>query len=241
MNITFLDLGRINGKVLISIEHKKIKNVHLKVYNDLSVKVSVPEKVDNDWVTIFLDKRKDWINKQIYKFKQSSGINCGGTIKNGYSIQLLGKDYRIFIKRGPNNIVIDEKNIIVTIKNENDLDYATNYFDNWWNGFAKKVYSQKIDEFYDLFFRKYNINKPQFQVRKMKTMWGNCNQQKSLITLNKYLLKADLLSIEYVILHELTHLLYPRHNMDFYSFLTIHMPNWKERKNYLDTDVVQGI
>ena len=75
----------------------------------------------------------------------------------------------------------------------------------------------------------------------MKTMWGNCNTAKSLITLNEYLYKANMLCIQYVILHEMTHLLYPKHNDGFYNFLTIHMPDWKERKKMLDFEVVQGL
>ena len=75
----------------------------------------------------------------------------------------------------------------------------------------------------------------------MKTMWGNCNPTKSIITLNKYLLKASELGIEYVIIHEMTHLLYPKHNSEFYNFLTIQMPDWRERKQQLDFEVVQGL
>jgi len=75
----------------------------------------------------------------------------------------------------------------------------------------------------------------------MKTMWGNCNPIKSLITFNEYLYKANLLGIQYVIMHEMTHLLYPKHNQNFYNFLTVQMPNWKERKKILDIEVVQGI
>ena len=58
-----VDLGQINGVICVTIEKKKIKNVHLKVYNDLSVKLSVPEKVNDVWVERFLADRKDWINK----------------------------------------------------------------------------------------------------------------------------------------------------------------------------------
>jgi len=63
----------------------------------------------------------------------------------------------------------------------------------------------------------------------------------SIITFNEYLYKADLLGIQYVILHEMTHSLYPSHNSSFYNFLTIQMPDCKERKKILDIEVVQGI
>ena len=75
----------------------------------------------------------------------------------------------------------------------------------------------------------------------MKTQWGSCIQSKNRITLNEYLLKANKRCIQYVILHELTHLIYPYHNKDFYNFLTIQMPDWKQRKHELDNDVVQWL
>lgn len=98
-----------------------------------------------------------------------------------------------------------------------------------------------MDEIYSRFFKKYGVDKPALYVRKMKTLWGSCTPSKNKITLNQYLLKADLRCIQYVVLHELTHLLYPYHNTDFYNFLTIQMPDWKERKKQLDLEVVQGL
>ena len=108
-----LELGTINGDIFVFIEKKNIKNVHLKVYRDLTVKLSVPEKVSDEWVKTFLDKRKDWINKQIFKYKQSSGNNTLSLLKNGCSVQFLGKDFRIYIKQGKKNIEVLEKQINV--------------------------------------------------------------------------------------------------------------------------------
>ena len=69
----------------------------------------------------------------------------------------------------------------------------------------------------------------------------NVHKEENKITLNEYLLKANIRCIQYVILHELTHLLYPNHSSDFYNFLTIHMPDWKDRKKQLDTEIVQSL
>ena len=236
-----LELGKINGDIFVLIEKKNIKNVHLKVFRDLSVKLSVPEKVPDEWIVSFLEKKKEWINKQIFKYKQSSGSNNMVYLKNGCSIQMLGKDYRIYIKFGKRAIVQDEKKITIYLEDSANLELATNFFDEWWKKESKKLYEIKVKEFYDNIFKKYKINFPTIQIRKMKTMWGNCCPQKSLITLNKYLFKANVLGVEYVILHEMSHLLYPKHNDNFYSFMTINMPDWKERKNILDLDVVQGV
>jgi predicted metal-dependent hydrolase len=69
---------------------------------------------------------------------------------------------------------------------------------------------------------------------------GKLYKAKGKIALNEYLLKADIRCIQYVILHELTHLIYPYHNSEFYNFLTIHMPDWKERKKQLDKMLFKG-
>ena len=96
-----------------------------------------------------------------------------------------------------------------------------------------------MDNYYDKVIRKYNVDKPTITIKKMKTLWGSCSPQKCKITLNEYLMKANIRCIQYVVLHELTHLLYPNHSSDFYTFMTIHMPDWEERKKQLDTEVVQ--
>ena len=75
----------------------------------------------------------------------------------------------------------------------------------------------------------------------MSTLWGSCSPKHERINLNFYLYKAPLPCVEYVILHEMGHFLYPKHNRDFYDFLTIHMPDWQERKKVLDYEIVYGV
>ncbi|SMN11900.1 Predicted metal-dependent hydrolase [uncultured Candidatus Thioglobus sp.] len=72
------------------------------------------------------------------------------------------------------------------------------------------------------------------KIRKMKTRWGSYNPVKSYINLNSELIKAPIKCIEYVVLHELTHLIYPNHNQHFYNYLSVHMPNWQKIKNMLE-------
>ena len=75
----------------------------------------------------------------------------------------------------------------------------------------------------------------------MKTLWGSCSVNRNKVTFNQYLTKAKPACIEYVVLHELVHFLYPNHSKKFYDFLSIYMPDWKERKKVLDTEVVHGL
>ena len=241
MGVCKLELGKINGNVFVFIERKNIKNIHLKVYRDLTIKLSVPTNVSDSWISDFLEKRKDWINTQLYKFKQSAGINNMSYLINGYTIQILGKDKRVYLQKGNKEVVEDINKITIYLEDTKNLGLATKIFTEWWRETSLKLYLKEMQKFYNNIFKKYSLDFPKVKIKKMKTMWGNCNVKNKTITFNEYLYKANLLGIQYVILHEMTHLLYPNHNNDFYNFLTIHMPDWKERKKILDIEVVQGI
>jgi len=235
-------LGSINGIASVKIYRKKIKNVHLKVFRSLEVKLSVPELIPNCWIENFLNQRIQWIDDQITKYRKSSGYNNLLDIRNGSSTQFLGKDMRIYKEPASiNHVEIDEKRVNLFVTDTSNENLVQNVFSKWWRETAQTIYQHEVDSCYERVIRKYNIDKPAVKIRKMKTLWGSCMPKKSKITLNEYLLKADIRCIQYVVLHELAHLLYHNHNSDFYNFLTIQMPDWKERKKQLDTDVVQGL
>ena len=242
MEKIIIDLGAINGQVSVNVYRKKIKNVHLKVFRSLEISLSVPEQVPQEWIEKFLYERTSWIDEQITKYKKSSGYNNLTSIRNGSSTQFLGKDMRIYKEASLiNDVQVDEKKVTLYLKDVQNEDLAQKVFSKWWRITAADIYQQIVDNLYDSIFKKYDVAKPTISIKKMKTLWGSCTPAKSKITLNEYLLKADIRCIQYVVLHELTHLLYPNHSSQFYDFLTVQMPDWKERKKRLDTEVVQGL
>ena len=242
MEKKIIDLGAINGKMPVNIYRKKIKNVHLKVFRSLEIALSVPEQVPEEWIEEFLVERIAWIDKQITKYKTSSGYNNLTNIRNGSSTQILGKDMRIYKEASlVNDVQVDEKQVTLYLKDIRDEELVQKVFQKWWRTTAINTYQKITDELYEGIFKKYDVAKPTISVKKMKTLWGSCTPSKNKITLNEYLLKADIRCVQYVVLHELTHLLYPNHSPQFYDFLTVQMPDWKERKKRLDLDVVQGL
>ena len=90
-------------------------------------------------------------------------------------------------------------------------------------------------------FIKHNVNMPIIEVRTMKKSWGSCFPTKNKINLNILLIQAPKNCIEYVILHKLCHFIYPNHSKDFYNFLTIMMPDWRERKTVLENQLINII
>lgn len=75
----------------------------------------------------------------------------------------------------------------------------------------------------------------------MKTIWGSCSKEKNSITFNYFLYQAKPLYVEYVVLHELVHLLHRNHTKEFYAMLSLYMPDWRDRKKYLDNEVMQSV
>ncbi len=237
-----LNIDSIHGDVTVNITRKTIKNIHLKVCDNLQVNLSIPNNVDDTLIEKILLSKKIWIAKQLAKYKQSQGFNTLIDVKNGTSTQYLGKDLRILKKQSPKDYIeIDEKTMFVYLKDVDDNEKFSKIIYAFWREQAELIFQRELDLLYDKIFKKYGIKKPTLHIRKMKTLWGSCTQSKNKITLNEYLLKADLQGIQYVILHELTHLMYRNHNKEFYTFLTIQMPDWKTRKERLDKDVVQGL
>ena len=242
MEYITLELSQINGTIDVKIVRKNIKNVHLKVFRSLEVVLSVPMQVPQEWIENFLSKRIKWIDEQITKYKLSDGTNTLDSIKNGTSVQMLGKDMRIVFREDSKNYIeVDEKRITLFLKDATDEEFAQKMFLRWWKKAAEDVFQNELNALYEKIFKKYQIAKPDIYVRKMKTLWGSCTPSKSKVTFNNYLYKANIRCIQYVVLHELTHLLYPNHSKQFYNFLTVHMPDWQERKKQLDTEVVQGL
>ena len=230
------------SNTVVDVNHKNIKNVNLKVCRDYRVLLSVPFGITDEWIINFIEDKASWIEKQLQKYKQASGYNTLTDIKSGTSTQMLGKDYVIIKKKSEKNYVVEqEKKIVLYVKDIDDKVLHQKIIEKWWRDKAYDIYINQMNIIYDKTFKKYGVEKPKLYVRKMKTLWGSCTPAKNKITLNEYLLKADLRCIQYVILHELTHLLYAYHNNDFYDFLTIQMPDWKIIKKQLDTEVVQGL
>jgi predicted metal-dependent hydrolase len=99
--------------------------------------------------------------------------------------------------------------------------------------FSNEFYYSEAKILFNKLIKKYHpyINKPinKIRIKKMTTRWGSCNYKKGYINLNLYLIKKDIKFIEYVILHELTHLIYPNHSKDFYNFIRNIMPDYKDR------------
>ena len=98
----------------------------------------------------------------------------------------------------------------------------------------KKKAKNHLTSLTEYWAEKIGVSYGRISIRGQKTRWGSCNPYKSYINLNIELIKKPKACIEYVVFHELAHLLYPNHSKQFYDYLTLYMPDWQKRKEILE-------
>lgn len=228
-------------EVPIQVTRKNMKSVRLKVFPTGEIHLSVPLDTPDAWIADFIEQKQKWIADKINLFSQTKSIEKEIHIRSGSSTRILGKQLIIQVETASQKSIqkSDKKLIIYTLDTDDTLS-VDKQFNNWWQKDAKKHFVEIVDKLYPI-IQKHGIDKPEIIVKKMSTLWGSCSRKHGRINLNFYLYRAPFPCIEYVVLHEIAHFIYPKHNKEFYDFLTIHMPDWQERKRVLDYEIVLGI
>lgn len=228
------------GTLPVQVTFKPIQSIRLKVFPSGEIRISVPENTPETFISDLLVKKRSWIEKRLELFHQTSPIEKEDTIRSGTATRILGRQLFIKVLAAPRKRVVHEDRFLLiytpTPENQSEVDRQ---FQNWWQKNSKLYFQETLDRFYPI-VGKHGVEPPTLTVRKMQTLWGSCTRSKGALTLNYYLYKAPVRCIEYVILHELLHFLYPRHDRNFYGLLTVHMPDWQERKRLLDFEIVRG-
>lgn len=229
----------INGeKIVFFVQRKKIKNINLKVNLDKKITMSIPMKMEIEIAKEFVKKKAEWIKKQQNYYEAFAEEKENITFENGETVYLLGKQYKMkIIPNTKNNIVIKGKYFEINIKEKyiENKKYIRKVYDKWLKEYAEQILNDLIIR-YQAILKKYNIKIPKLEIRQMKTRWGSCIPACNKVIFNLNLIKTPMCCIEYVVLHELSHFKYQNHSKNFYNFITIFMPDWKERKKILDEE-----
>ena len=197
----------------IKIIRKKNKHTYIRVKDNHIV-------VTTNYLT-----PKILINKLIkdnYKEIEKMILKDKAKTQKEKDFYLFGKKYNVIYDDSVLNVLVNESNLIV--KDEKSLDKYINLLVN-------DVFLEHLKKWYYVFEEK--IPNPDLKIRKMKTRWGVCNTKNAKITLNYYLYKYDLECLDYVIVHELSHLLEPNHSKNFWEVVAKYYPNYKEIRKKL--------
>jgi predicted metal-dependent hydrolase len=206
------------------------KTLGITVMPDLFVKVIAPVDTSIDKIKEKLVKKAPWIIKQQSYFLSFHPRNTERKYIAGETHLYLGRQYRLKINSGIIfSVKLKGQFLIVTT---DDKSLTKVLVKSWYSIQAKRIF-KKIAEPLIENFKKYNVEPLSIVLREMPTRWGSCTP-KGKIILNPELVKAPKGCIEYVILHELSHLIHHDHTQKFIDLQTKEMPDWEKWKNKLE-------
>ena len=224
-----LTVNRINVEVI----RKDIKNLHLGVYPPNGrVRVAVPLAVSDEAVRLAAVDKLGWIKRQQAKFMTKSR-QSQRAIVSGESHYFLGRRYRLRVieHKGAGKVLLRNKTILeLHIKMETTTEQREKVLYYWYREQIKQLTPPLLEKWQPLL----GVEVSAWGVKKMKTKWGACNTQARRIWLNLELAKKPVQCLEYIVVHELVHLLERHHNDRFIALMDQHLSNWRVSRDELN-------
>jgi len=222
----------VNG-LAVEVVRKNIKNAHLAVYPPNGrVRVAVPTLLDDDAVRLLVITRLGWIKRQQAKFA-SQPRQTEREYVSGESHYFLGYRYLLNVEYqdAPPKVSIRNKTTIdLIVRPNSDPETRERILNAWYRRELKAIVPAIIAKWEAII----GVQITEWGIKQMKTKWGTCNISARRIWLNLELVKKPIHCIEYVIVHELVHLLERHHNDRFTDFMDKFLPNWRFLRDELN-------
>ncbi|NLY86574.1 MAG: M48 family metallopeptidase [Tissierellia bacterium] len=224
----------IISDIEIELTKKNIKNLHLSVHPpDGRVRISAPQHMDIDSIRLFAISKLSWIRRQQKKYINQEREPEKEYV-SGESHYFLGQRYLlnlIYTNKRKQGVEVRNKKYIDLYVRENTPEYLRErVMTEWYRKELRELIPPLIAKWEPIMGVKVN----EFGVKKMKTRWGSCNPEAKRIWLNLELAKKSPACIEYVLVHEMAHLLERSHNEVFVAYMDKFLPNWRAIKAELN-------
>ncbi|PCK08309.1 MAG: metal-dependent hydrolase [Alteromonadaceae bacterium] len=222
--------------VEIIITKKKMKNLRLRVLPpDGTVRVSIPYHVKEPELLNFIYANKDWIEAQVKRVRARRQVNDQKMCDGGEHL-LWGKALSLQIVEANKkpSVVVSDTALVMSLRQGADLDMRQKLLDDFYREEMRRALPPLIDKWQAIL----GVNVKYWNVKKMRTLWGSCNIQRQRIWFNLALAGKPASSIEYVVVHELLHLIERYHNQRFWGLMDHYLPNWRIGSQILDESVL---
>ena len=220
------------GNIIIDVEKKDIKNIHLSVYPpDGAVKISAPNRMELDTIRVFAIDKLKWIKKQQETFKnQDREAPREYLTKESHYFQ--GKRYllKVIEHNSPPKIHLKHSTIELFVRPNTSIEKRKEILDEWYRAELKSIVPKLLEKWE----KKIGVKSNEFGIKKMRTKWGTCNTEAKRIWLNLELAKKPIDCVEFIIVHELVHLLERTHNEQFVNYMNKFMPKWRFHREELN-------
>ena len=218
----------------VQLIKKNIKNLYLSVLPpDGRVRISAPAKMDDEAIRLFVVSRLPWIKKQRAKF-QNQKRQPEREFVSGESHYLWGERYLlnvIYTNKRKQGVEVRNKTYLDLFVRENsDKEQRQKVMREWYRRELKAIIPSVIQKWEPVM----GVKVQDWGVKLMKTKWGSCNTAARRIWLNLELAKKNPACLEYIVVHEMVHLLERLHNEHFLAYMDEFLPNWRSIKAELN-------
>mgnify|MGYP000947218371 FL=1 len=220
------------SNISIKVIRKDVKNTHLSVYPlDGSVVLVTPKKTRHEVARAYAISKIHWIRAQQNKFKKQEREFLLKFIDRE-SHYLWGRRYlmKINYKKEKPSVSFSNKQIVLKVRPRSSKKKREKVIYNW----HKMLLYTYVRELIQKWERKLGVKVSGHFIRKMKTRWGSCNKSLGYIRLNTELVKKPKELVEYVVIHEMVHLIESKHNDRFIKILDKHSPFWRDARSELN-------
>lgn len=216
----------------IEVQKKNIKNMHLQVKPpDGHVTISAPKSVDDEAIKMYARLNLGFIKNAIAKF-QSQPRASKRQYVSGETLYIWGKAYYLLFKADAqkNSFTIQNQNVILAMNSKSSVKQREAYVREEY----RKMLKAAIEKRLPFWEEKTGLHCDSWQTKYMITKWGACNTEKRKLWFNLQLAQKEPQCLDYIILHELTHLITRKHDATFTSHLDRYMPEWREVRKTLN-------
>jgi predicted metal-dependent hydrolase len=220
----------------IKIVKKRIKNMYIRVFppNGI-VQISAPADYDDETIRMFALSKIGWIKRQIKSFENQPRQTKRQYV-SGENIYLWGKRYRLdmIFSSSKNDVKVTGERIKLHVRPQSTIQQRENIVNEWYRKLLKTEISGLIEKYQKII----GVTASEWRVKNMRTKWGTCNTDKQKIWINLQLAKKSRDCLDYVIVHELVHLIEKNHTEKFTQYMNQFYPEWRVAREKLNNEVL---
>ncbi|WP_188938004.1 M48 family metallopeptidase [Puia dinghuensis] len=221
-----------NRQIHFALEYTKRKTMAVKVHPDRRVEVSAPLNANEEEVRENIRKRAPWILRQIDQFNEYLPKTPPRRFISGETHLYLGRQYRLKVISDIHDSIKASRGQLWMYSQNVDPQILRKRLYDWYRQKAYVLFNELLKEIFPK-FKRYQIEPPVLTIRLMSRRWGSCTT-KGRIILNLELIKSPKGCIQYVITHELCHIVFPHHGKHFQQLLYKMIPDWRKWKERLE-------
>ena len=221
----------------VQVNKKNIKNMHLSVKPPLgNVVVSAPLLMSQKSIENFVRLNSGWIKKQQEKFINQPRMTARQYV-SGETYYVFGKQFFLeFVSASKKSFKIDGNKIVLGMKADSTVEQREKFVREKF----RQILIEQLERLIPKWEKTTNLYCESFKTKYMLTRWGTCNSKAKRIWINFQMVEKPLDCLEYIILHELIHLKISNHGKDFINMMNQFMPDWKDRKNLLNGQILDN-